>query len=142
MSIHSGSFLLCGLCLYTSSFDLYLFFTPHFLSNLSLHYYVSASHFLTLVIMVFPALPLIFSSFNFHLHFPLIKTFTHPSLVSSPHPTVILPTSTFRPLTLLLGIILCFLAIHRLPFISHSSVPPRFLSFSFLSLHLCSPSIL
>lgn len=132
MSVCSRTLLLCGVCLSTPSFDLYLFLHPIFFPILCS---VSAPHSLVLTQSRNNLLSCLFSHllslsliFIFYLLFLLVKAFTSFSLFHAyPHlypPPALLPTSPLLPLTLLLGIVLCFLAIHPLPFISHCSASP------------------
>lgn len=74
------------------------------------------------------------------LHIFLLVSFL---LTPSPSPPLLLRTAPLLPLTLLLEIVLCFLAIHPLRFILHRSAPPVFfypVSPSLLTFHLITLS--
>lgn len=143
--------LLCGLCLHAPSFDLYCVFPSisHVPSLLfpSIPALLCFSCFLTLIITYSAAPSFSFSVFS--SLFLLDKAFTSFSLCHvHPHirplPTTLLPTSP-RPLLTtdsITRIVLCFLAIHPVLFISHCSAVPRvfYLTLSCLSIlaHLTS----
>ncbi len=139
----------CAVCVFPLLHLTFIFFfTPSFFPHL---YFISALHFLTPNNLLSCSLShfslTLFLIFTSSLLFLLAKAFTSFSLCHAyphlhPPPAALLPTSPLLPLTLLLGIVLCFLAIHSLPFISHCSTLPCvfYLSLSSLSILAHLPS--